>query len=124
MLQSARILDLTWVLGGPFGGQLLAQLGAEVIKVEPADGDPAREIPPHYVGDLSSFFLSVNRGKKSIALDLKTDAGLTAFYDLVPPVRCGSLRVRPRCSPATRHRLRAAPRNQSRDRRGRAHRDP
>ncbi|MCT2585882.1 CaiB/BaiF CoA transferase family protein [Actinophytocola gossypii] len=83
MLQSARVLDLTWVLGGPFGGQLLAQLGAEVIKVEPAGGDPAREIPPHYVGDLSSFFLSVNRGKKSIALDLKTEAGLTAFYDLV-----------------------------------------
>lgn len=83
MLQSARILDLTWVLGGPFGGQLLAQLGAEVIKVESADGDPAREIPPYYVGDLSSFFLSVNRGKKSITLDLKTDSGLTAFYDLV-----------------------------------------
>ena len=83
MLQSARVLDLTWVLGGPFGGQLLAQLGAEVIKVEPPGGDSAREIPPYFVGDLSSFFLSVNRGKKSITLDLKTDAGLTAFYDLV-----------------------------------------
>lgn len=83
MLQSVRVLDLTWVLGGPFGGQLLAQLGAEVIKVEPVSGDPAREIPPHYVGGLSSFFLSVNRGKKSIALDLKSEAGLTAFYDLV-----------------------------------------
>ena len=83
MLQSVRVLDLTWVLGGPFGGQLLAQLGAEVIKVEPTDGDPAREIPPYYVGDLSSFFLSVNRGKKSISLDLKSKEGLTSFYDLV-----------------------------------------
>lgn len=83
MLQSVRVLDLTWVLGGPFGGQLLAQLGAEVIKVEPPEGDPAREIPPYYVDDLSSFFLSVNRGKKSIVLDLKSDDGSAAFYDLV-----------------------------------------
>lgn len=83
MLEAAKILDLTWVLGGPFAGQALSQLGAEVIKVESVDGDPAREIPPYYVGDLSSFFLSVNRGKKAITLDLKSDAGLAAFYDLV-----------------------------------------
>ncbi len=83
MLHSAKILDLTWVLGGPFAGQVLGQLGAEVIKVESAAGDPAREIPPYYVGDLSSFFISVNRGKKAVALDLKSDVGLQTFYDLV-----------------------------------------
>jgi CoA:oxalate CoA-transferase len=44
MLSSFRILDLTWVLGGPFAGQLLAQLGAEVIKVEPLGGDMARQL--------------------------------------------------------------------------------
>lgn len=83
MLQSAKILDLTWVLGGPFAGQVLGQLGAEIIKVESVEGDPAREIPPYYVGELSSFFLSVNRGKKAVVLDLKTPSGLEAFYDLV-----------------------------------------
>ncbi len=82
MLDGIRILDLTWVLGGPFGGQLLAQLGAEVIKVEPPEGDSSRNIPPDFEGD-SGFFLSINRGKKSISIDLKTDEGLATFYDLV-----------------------------------------
>lgn len=83
MLKDVRVLDLSWVLGGPFGGQVLAQLGAEVIKVEPLEGDMARTIPPHFFNQASSFFLSVNRGKKSIALDLKTPEGLQVLYDLV-----------------------------------------
>src|SRR5690554_1499080 len=83
MLRDVRVLDLSWVLGGPFGGQVLAQLGAEVIKVEPLTGDMARTIPPYFFNGESSFFLSVNRGKKSIALDLKTSEGLEVLYDLV-----------------------------------------
>jgi formyl-CoA transferase len=83
LLESLRILDLTWVLGGPYAGQLLAQLGAEVIKVESPSGDPSREIPPYFFDGDSSFFLSVNRGKSSIVIDLKTSAGLEVFYDLV-----------------------------------------
>lgn len=83
MLRDVRVLDLSWVLGGPFGGQVLAQLGAEVIKVEPLAGDMARSIPPYFFNGESSFFLSVNRGKKSIALDLKTPEGLQVLYDLV-----------------------------------------
>src|SRR5690606_41902293 len=47
------------------------------------EGDPAREIPPYYVDDLSAFFLSVHRGKKSIVLDLKSEQRLAAFQDLV-----------------------------------------
>jgi crotonobetainyl-CoA:carnitine CoA-transferase CaiB-like acyl-CoA transferase len=85
MLSSFRILDLTWVLGGPFAGQLLAQLGAEVIKIEPIEGDLSRQVSRHgteFYGD-SGFFLSVNRGKSSIALDLKSKAGREVFYDLV-----------------------------------------
>src|SRR5699024_4036293 len=78
-----RILDLSWVLGGPFGGQLLAQLGAEVIKIEPLMGDMARNIPPYYFENDSSFYLSVNRGKKSHPLDLKSRQGKDIFYDLV-----------------------------------------
>lgn len=83
MLGAARILDLTWVLGGPFAGQLLAQLGAEVIKIEPPEGDLSRAVPPHFFEGDSSFFLSVNRGKRGVAIDLKHPQGISAFYDLV-----------------------------------------
>ncbi len=83
MLSGKRILDLSWVLGGPFAGQLLAQLGAEVIKVEALDGDLARRVPPVSETQYSPFFLSVNRGKRSIALDLKSPGGRQALYDLV-----------------------------------------
>ncbi|MGH8811655.1 MAG: CaiB/BaiF CoA transferase family protein [Advenella sp.] len=85
MLSGFRVLDLTWVLGGPFASQLLAQLGAEVIKVEPLEGDLSRRVSSHstvFEGD-SGFFLSVNRGKSSIALDLKSEQGRAVLYDLV-----------------------------------------
>jgi CoA:oxalate CoA-transferase len=85
MLADFRILDLTWVLGGPFAGQLLAQLGAEVIKIEPLEGDLSRRVSSHtteFDGD-SGFFLSVNRGKSSLALDLKRPEGRSVMYDLV-----------------------------------------
>ncbi len=84
MLSDFRVLDLTWVLGGPFAGQLLAQLGAEVIKVEPIEGDLSRRVSSHsteFEGD-SGFFLSVNRGKESIAVDLKHQAGREIIHDL------------------------------------------
>ena len=83
MLSGRRILDLSWVLGGPFAGQLLAQLGAEVIKVEALDGDYARRVPPSLDSGESPFFLSVNRDKQSIALDLKSPEGKQALNDLV-----------------------------------------
>ncbi|MDX3907085.1 MAG: CoA transferase [Pigmentiphaga sp.] len=85
MLSSFTVLDLTWVLGGPFAGQLLAQLGAEVVKIEPLEGDLARQVSRHaleFEGD-PGFFLSVNRGKASLALDLKHPQGRDVFYDLV-----------------------------------------
>lgn len=85
MLSGIRILDLTWVLGGPFAGQLLAQLGAEVIKVEPLEGDLSRQVSSHSTefDGASGFFLSVNRGKSSIAIDLKSPDGRATIYDLV-----------------------------------------
>jgi formyl-CoA transferase len=83
MLQGVRILDLTWVLGGPFAGQLLAQLGADVIKIEPPRGDLARKFPPHYIGADSAFYLSVNRGKRSLALDLQNPAAKPVLRRLV-----------------------------------------
>jgi crotonobetainyl-CoA:carnitine CoA-transferase CaiB-like acyl-CoA transferase len=73
-LDGIRILDLTRVLAGPFATLLLADLGAEIIKVEePTAGDITREMGPHLNGE-SHYFLSMNRSKKSIALDLKSTA--------------------------------------------------
>ncbi len=83
MLEGVRILDLSHVLGGPFAGQLLAQLGAEVYKIESPDGDFSRTVPPHWFEGDSSFFLSCNRGKKSVVLDLKHPEGKQALIDLV-----------------------------------------
>ena len=83
MLSSLRILDLTWVLGGPFASQVLAELGAEIIKIESPDGDQSRAYPPYYFEGESAFFLSINRGKKSVAINLKSIQGREVFHDLV-----------------------------------------
>jgi crotonobetainyl-CoA:carnitine CoA-transferase CaiB-like acyl-CoA transferase len=81
-LQGIRILDFTRVLAGPSAALALADLGAEVLKVEPpGTGDETRLFPP-FREDVSHYFLSVNRGKKSIVVDLKTDAGVALIKDL------------------------------------------
>lgn len=80
MLQGLKILDLTRVLAGPYGTMLLADLGADVVKVEdPAGGDPTRTIGG---GPESPYFVSVNRNKRSIAIDLKTGEGRTLLAKL------------------------------------------
>jgi len=83
-LQGLRVLELGQVLAGPFAGAILADLGAEVIKLERVDGgDDARHMgPPFRNGDALNFHV-FNRGKQSVALDLKTDDGRAAFERLV-----------------------------------------
>jgi len=82
-LTGVRVLDLTQVLFGPFSTMMLADMGAEVIKVErPKIGDIARGNGPLIKG-VSTYFLSLNRGKKSIVLDLKKGAGVDVFFKLV-----------------------------------------
>src|SRR5438876_2681045 len=82
-LAGVRVLDASRVLAGPFCGQLLGDLGAEVIKVErPGRGDDTRGWGPPFHGDLSAYYLSCNRNKKAIALDLAQPAGLEVFYAL------------------------------------------
>jgi crotonobetainyl-CoA:carnitine CoA-transferase CaiB-like acyl-CoA transferase len=82
-LANLRVLDASRVLAGPFCGQLLGDLGAEVIKVErPGSGDETRGWGPPFVGDLSAYYLSCNRNKKAIAIDLSQAEGLELFYEL------------------------------------------
>src|SRR5262249_40396993 len=70
------VADFSRVLAGPLCTQLLADEGARVIKVEePANGDETRRWGPPHHGDISTYFLSVNRGKESLALDLRSDEG-------------------------------------------------
>lgn len=82
-LSDLLVIDLTRVLAGPYCTMVLADLGARVIKVEaPGRGDDARAIGP-FVEDGSAYFMSLNRGKQSIALDLKDDADREVFEDLL-----------------------------------------
>ncbi|MBI2506041.1 MAG: CoA transferase [Candidatus Latescibacteria bacterium] len=75
LLSGVRVLDFTRVLAGPYASMVLADLGAEVIKVElPGQGDEARGFGPFQQGE-SAYFMSVNRGKKSVTLDLRTLRG-------------------------------------------------
>lgn len=82
-LHGVRIVDLTTFLSGPFCTQVLADLGADVIKVEPFAGDSSRSIPPHFVGPDSVYFLGINRNKRSIAVDLKSEDGRRVLHDLI-----------------------------------------
>ena len=83
-LSGIRILDLSQFLAGPYGSMILGDLGAEVLKIEiPERGDGSRDMPPHFVREQSGYFLSMNRSKKSLTLNLKHPAGLDIFYDLV-----------------------------------------
>jgi len=78
-LAGVRVLDCSRVLAGPFATMLLADLGADVVKLEPPGGDESRGWGPPYWGDpadrVSAYFASVNRNKRSIVVDLRTDAG-------------------------------------------------
>ncbi len=83
MLDGVRVLELGQVIAGTFGGVILADLGAEVIKIEPPRGDTARNATIAPLGDQSAIHLFMNRGKKSVVIDLKSERGLDIFYGLV-----------------------------------------
>jgi crotonobetainyl-CoA:carnitine CoA-transferase CaiB-like acyl-CoA transferase len=82
-LADVRVVDFSRVLAGPYATMTLADLGAHVVKVEhPDGGDETRSWGPPFVGGESAYFLSVNRGKKSVALDLKAPDGLELALEL------------------------------------------
>ena len=87
-LAGVRVLDLTSVVLGPYATQMLGDLGADIIKVEPPEGDTTRYTGPRVSRDMASLFLGVNRNKRSIVLDLKTAAAREALLRLVDRRRC------------------------------------
>jgi crotonobetainyl-CoA:carnitine CoA-transferase CaiB-like acyl-CoA transferase len=91
-LEGLRVVDLTRVLSGPFCTMVLADLGAEVVKVEPPEGDPARGFAPFDPADelraFGGYFQSINRGKQSVVLDLRAPDDLKRALDL-----CGTADV-------------------------------
>ncbi len=85
-LEGIKVLDFTWALAGPFGAMVLADLGAEVWKVETPFQNESRRGNGPYVHDVSTYFFSVNRGKKSIMLDLKAPEAKEIVHRLVQQV--------------------------------------
>lgn len=81
-LDGVRVLDVSRVLAGPFCSVMLGDLGAEVIKVEPPEGDETRTWPP-FINEESGYYLTLNRNKKGIVLNLKHPRGKDVLYDLV-----------------------------------------
>lgn len=86
-LAGIRIIDLTHMLSGPYCSMILADLGAETIKVEPLQGEGTRKLlatdPENSLNGMGAYFLTLNRNKQSVCIDLKSASGLQVFYDLV-----------------------------------------
>lgn len=82
-LSGYKVIDLTTFLSGPYCTQVLADLGADIVKIEPPQGDSSRHIPPHFVGEDSAYYLANNRNKRSISVDLKSPEGLGIVRSLI-----------------------------------------
>ena len=86
-LAGLRVIDLTHMLSGPYGGMILADLGADTIKVEPLKGEGTRKLlatdPENSLNGMGAYYLTLNRNKKSVGIDLKSESGLQLFYELV-----------------------------------------
>ena len=93
-LVGVRVLEFTQIIAGPFGCQFLADLGAEVIKVEPIQGEPWR-LSQEFIPLESKTYQSLNRGKKSVSVDLTDERVQAAIHALVPTVDVVVINYRP-----------------------------
>ena len=80
-LEGIRILDLSRVLAGPLATQMLADLGADVVKVEAPWGDDTRKWGPPFIDGNAAYYHACNRGKRSILLDIKSESGSIHFVN-------------------------------------------
>ena len=81
-LDGIKIVEFTQIIAGPFGGMLLSDMGAEVIKIEPLEGDPWR-MHNAFLPNESRNFIGLNRGKKSLPLNIKDPKGLEIVHNLI-----------------------------------------
>ena len=82
-LDGIRVIDLTQGLCGPFATLRLGDAGADVVKLEPPNGDAARRMGPPFLGDESALFLALNRNKRSVVVDLESGPGRTTLARLL-----------------------------------------
>jgi crotonobetainyl-CoA:carnitine CoA-transferase CaiB-like acyl-CoA transferase len=94
-LTGIRVIEIGHMLMGPYCGLILADLGAEVIKIETGAGDIGRAISPHAIGPHNVYFASLNRGKRSVVLDLASDAGRDALHELARDAHALLTNLRP-----------------------------
>ena len=109
-LDGVRVIEFTHMVMGPTCGMILADLGAEVIKIEPPGGDKTRKLPGLGIG----FFRSFNRNKKSVVLDINTPEGHATALELIGAVRRGARELPARPDDQARPRLRRRCRRSSR----------
>jgi len=94
-LHGIRILEVGHMLAGPYCGLLLADLGADVIKIEPATGDIGRRVSPHFIGPHNTYFASLNRNKRSVVIDLASPAGKAELHALCRGAQALLVNLRP-----------------------------
>jgi formyl-CoA transferase len=107
LLADVRVADFSHALSGPYCTLLLADLGADVVKIEPPSGDQSRGWGPPFVGQDSLYFASVNRSKRSVVLDLKTEADRSQALEII----AGSDVMIENWAPGTAERLGLAPKD-------------
>ena len=94
-LSGIRVIEVGHMLAGPYCGLMLADLGAEIIKIEPPEGDIARTVSPHFVGEHNAYFASLNRNKKSVVLDLGSEEGQRRLHKIASGAHALLTNLRP-----------------------------
>ena len=112
-LEGIRVIDITTFMSGPFATMVLGDLGAEIIKIEQAGaGDTSRQIPPYFHEGESLYYISLNRNKKSVTINLNTDKGKEILYGLIKGADVFIDNFRPGVLTKLGRELRAPKRNQ------------